>query len=491
MNEILTVEQSYAADKAAEKAGIASYDLMEAAGKAAADAALRLMPARPVVVLCGLGNNGGDGFVAARRLKEMGRPVQVFLLGERDALKGDAAEAAKRWGGEVGTLTDESVSEAGVVIDALFGAGLSRPLDGVPAALAAATKQNGAPVLSIDVPSGIDGDSGKPKDGGEFFDAAVTVTFFRKKPAHVLYPGSAISGQVVVADIGIPGAVLNEIQPKLRENGPPLWAHGLPRPPLDAHKHSRGRLAVVSGNALATGAARLAARAGQRAGAGFTTLFGDEAATRINAAHETSIVVKAAAPGEATADAIRVFGAHAAVAGPGAGVNEQTRALVSSLLEEELSLVLDADVLTAFADDRDRFFSKLSGRCVLTPHEGEFARLFPDLAENGATKIVRAATAAGISGAVVLLKGPDTVIAAPDGRVVVNTVSSPYLASAGTGDVLAGIIGGLAAQHMDVFMAAAAGTWLHGRAAQALGIGLIAEDLIDAVPRLLRGASSS
>ncbi len=491
MNEILTVEQSYAADKAAEKAGVASYELMEAAGKAVADAALRLMPAKPTAVLCGPGNNGGDGFVAARRLKEMGRPVRVFLLGEAGALKDDAAEAAKRWGGEIEPLTESSADEADVVIDALFGSGLSRPLEGDPASLAARTKKNDVPVLSIDAPSGVEGDSGKPKGGGEYFDAAVTVTFFRKKPAHVLYPGAAISGQVVVADIGIPAGVLNEIQPAVRENGPPLWAGELPRPSRDAHKHSRGRLAVVSGGEFATGAARLSARAGQRAGAGFTTLFGDEAATRINAAHETSIVLQQAEPGEGTADAIRNFGPHAAVIGPGAGVNDKTRALVSSLLEEELSLVLDADALTVFSGHRELFYNKLSERCVLTPHEGEFARIFPDLAENGVSKIDRAAKAAEISGTVVLLKGPDTVIAAPDGRVIVNTVSSPYLASAGTGDVLAGIIGGLAAQHMDVFMAAAAGAWLHGRAAQALGAGLIAEDLIDAVPRLLRGASSS
>lgn len=490
MHEVLTVKEMYAADKAANESGIETYDLMEAAGRGVADAVIRLMPAAPVAVLCGPGNNGGDGFVAARRLRELGRNVTVCLLGDVDALEGDAARAAKEWDGPVSPLGEDSLDGAGVVIDALFGAGLSRPLEGAPAALADTAASRQIPVVAVDVPSGLDGDRACPKGDGPAFRAALTITFFRKKPAHVLMPGAAYCGEIIVHDIGIPASVLPAINPAARENTPDFWKDGVPKPDAMGHKHSRGRLAVISGGEFMTGAARLSARAGQRVGAGFVTLYGDEAATRINAAHETSIVLKAAARGDAMVQAVKEFHPAATIIGPGAGRDDRTKDMVLGLLEAGSPVVLDADALSIFEDDEEVFYKALHDKAVLTPHDGEFARVFPKEAGAKASKIEKARSAAKRSGAVVLCKGPDTVIARPDGLVLVNTVSSPFLASAGTGDVLSGMIGGLLAQGVEPFAAACMGAWIHGRAGQGIGPGLIAEDLIRATPRLMQAMLS-
>jgi len=486
MHEILTVDEMYAADQAAKDAGIDPYDLMEAAGRGVAEAVLRLMPAQPAAVLCGPGNNGGDGFVAARRLKAAGREATVFLLGERDALEGEAARAAAAWDGDVRALTEKSLDGAGLAVDALFGAGLSRALEGAPAGLARTAAERRLPVVAVDVPSGLAGDLGAPKDGGPSFAAALTVTFFRKKPAHVLFPGAQLCGDVVLHDIGVPASVLGGIKPRALENAPALWREALPRPAAQTHKHARGRLAVVSGGAFATGAARLAARAGQRAGAGFVTLFGDAEATRVNAAHETSIVLQAVERGAAMRAPIDAFEPAAVVVGPGAGVDDATRDLVLGLLGSSRPAVIDADALSAFESDPGALFGALGPSSVLTPHAGEFARLFPDEAAAASSKIDKARAAAARSGATVLFKGPDTVIARPDGAIVVNTMSSPFLASAGSGDVLAGLIGGLLAQGMEPFAAACAAAWIQGRAGRGVGAGLVAEDLVGALPPILR-----
>lgn len=487
MNEILSIGQTRQSDAFAENAGVPGFSLMRAAGAAVAREARRVAPLGRITVLCGPGNNGGDGYVVAAALREAGRSVSVYALGDPAALKGDAAKAAALWGETIRPLSEAAIGESDVVVDALFGAGLTRPLEGDAARLAEACAQVGALVIAADVPSGLDGDTGEPRGEGPCFRADVTVTFFRKKPAHVLVPGREICGEIVVADIGIPEAAITALAPALWENDPDLWAGAFPWPASDTHKHRRGRLAVLCGPALGTGAARLACAGGRRAGAGFTTLFGGEDALRVAAARETGTVLHAAEAGAPTADAIRGFGAAAAVLGPGAGTTAATRDSVTSLLEDGPPLILDADALTVFADAPERLFEALRGDCLLTPHEGEFARIFPDLAEGAGagSKIDRARAAAARAGAVVLLKGPDTVVAAPDGRAMVNTTTTPFLASAGTGDVLAGIAGGLVAQGMPVFEAGCAATWLHGRAGIILGPGLIAEDLPDVLPEIL------
>jgi hydroxyethylthiazole kinase-like uncharacterized protein yjeF len=467
--EILTVAEMTAADRAAIEAGTPGIVLMERAGAAVADAIVVRFKPCPVTVLCGPGNNGGDGFVVARILAEAGWPVHLALLGRREALAGDAALAAGGWTGAVEAWDEAACDGAGLVVDGLFGAGLSRPLSAEAAAPLRRAEASGVPIVAIDLPSGLAGDLAEPF--GDASRAALTVTFHRKKPAHVLEPGRGLCGEIVIADIGL-------AEPRgatLFENDPALWSKRFPWPAAAAHKHSRGSLLVVSGHSHSTGAARLAARAGLRIGAGLSTVMSPPDALLVNAAQLEAVMVQPFADGGELAEAARR--AQAVVIGPAAGVDAATRANVLALAGTEAALVLDADALTVFRDDPDALFGMLGKRHVLTPHVGEFNRLFPRLLQAAPDRIAAAREAAKRSGAVVLLKGPDTVIATPDGRAVVNANGSPFLATAGSGDVLAGFIGGMMAQGMDAFDAACAGAWIHAEAGRGFGPGLIAEDL--------------
>jgi NAD(P)H-hydrate epimerase len=505
------------ADKAAVAAGVPSLDLMEAAGRAVAEAVWELLAGAArgtgvVLVACGPGNNGGDGLVAARLLRERGVVVRVGLLGERAALRGDAAHVAARWDGVVEALSASLVA-GDVIVDALFGAGLSRPLDAHAAAVVAAINGSGKPVVAVDVPSGLDGSSGHTV-GDTVVQATHTVTFFRLKPGHLLLPGRLLCGEVRLADIGIPDAVLSEIAPRTVANRPALWRNVHPWPSLAGHKYARGHAVAVSGPADMTGAARLAARGALRIGAGLVTLVGSAAATAINATHATAVMVRAVASDAVVAEFLADARRNAVVIGPGAGANAATAATVLTVLASGAATVLDADALTAFVPHEgeapikaaglgfvvrgadpdptgEGLFATIRSRTapvVLTPHEGEFKRLFGDV---DGSKIERARQAARISGAIVVLKGPDTVIAAPDGRAAINDNAPPSLATAGSGDVLAGFITGLLAQGMPAFEAACAGVWLHGECANAFGIGLIAEDLPEALPRVLAQLAKS
>lgn len=466
-----------AADAAAIAAGTPGRELMERAGAAVAVALAERWPEGAVAVLCGPGNNGGDGFVAARLLAQAGRPVRLALLGDPAALRGDAAAAAADWTGPVERLGPESAAGAAVVVDALFGAGLARPLDGV-AREALRFAERTAPIVAVDLPSGLAGDTGAAL--GYAPQAALTVTFHRKKPAHVLEPGRGFCGAVMVADIGL----AEPSDGRLRENGPALWGSAYPWPARAAHKHARGRLVVVSGGPWSTGAARLAARGGLRVGAGLVTLLSPVEALASNAAHLEAVMLR---PFETELELeAGAAQADAAVIGPAAGVTEATVAHVEALARTGAALVLDADALTVFRDMPDDLFSTLDRDDVLTPHAGEFERLFPGLLAGSPERITAVRRAAERAHAVVLLKGPDTVIAAPDGRAAVNTNGTPWLATAGSGDVLAGLIGGLIAQGMDSFGAACAAVWLHAEAGASFGPGLIAEDLPDLLPPVLR-----
>lgn len=506
--ELLTVEEMGRADRLAIAAGTPGLALMEAAGRAVAAAVVEMAGAgATIAVVCGPGNNGGDGFVAARVLREAGHNVRVGLLGRRDALKGDAAVMAQLWDGAVEALSAQTLTGADVIVDALFGAGLSRPPDGVAADVVAAMNAAGRPVVAVDVPSGLDGTSGQAE--GPVVQATRTVTFFRPKPGHLLLPGRLKCGDVQVADIGIPASVLAGIVPRTRVNRPANWLAHYPRPHLDAHKYTRGHAIVVSGPAEGTGAARLGARAALRVGAGLVTLVGNAAATAINATHATAVMVRAIPSDAALAEILADERRNATLIGPGAGVGAATALTVLSVLAAPAAAVLDADALTSFAAGESAapvkaaglgfvvraepdptsevLFAAIkarSGPVVLTPHEGEFKRLFGDLP---GSKLERARRAAAASGAVVVLKGPDTVIAAADGQAAINDNAPPWLATAGSGDVLAGLVTGLLAQRMPAFEAACAAVWLHGECASSFGIGLIAEDLPEALPRVLRG----
>lgn len=478
--EILSVEQCYQADAYAAAHGIPTLTLMEKAGRAVADAIEARWAPLTVAVLCGPGNNGGDGFVVARLLRERGWDVRLALLGRRDALKGDAAAMAARWSGSDEALSSTMFDDVTLIVDALFGAGLSRPLDGDVAALAKALNKSAIPVVAVDVPSGIVGDTGQALDGLSIA-ADLTVTFFRKKPAHVLSP--EICGEIVVADIGIPVAALDEIKPTLFENGPAQWAYPWPQP--KGYKYSRGHCVVVSGPAHATGAARMAARAALRVGAGLVSVASPEDAVATNAAHLTAVMIKPFDGAGELSVLLKDERLNSVVIGPGCGTGKETKAMVAAVLATKAAVVLDADALTVFKDDPSALFKQVREPCVLTPHDGEFERIFPGLLKKSASRIDAARDAAKTAGCTVLLKGSDTVIAAPDGRAIVNTHSTPMLATAGSGDVLSGLIGGLMAQKLDSFKAAAMAAWLHGDAALRFGPGLIAEDLPELLPEVL------
>jgi len=475
---LLTPRQMDEADRASEGAGVSVGALMEAAGAAVAVAVGERWPMRTVTVLCGPGNNGGDGFVAARHLQAAGWPVQVALLGARDALKGAAAQAAGQWTGDFAPFTPESLDGAGLVIDAIFGAGLSRPVDGKALQLVEAMKTRRMPICAVDVPSGLDGASGEVR--GAAAPADLTVTFFRKKPGHLLYPGRGLCGDLVVADIGTPASVLQSIAPNTWENGPGLWLDGYPWPQPESHKYTRGEVLILGGEAT-TGASRMSALAASRAGAGLVTLAAPAAVWSVYAASLTNAIVRSIHGDSDWLDLLADIRRNAIAIGPGAGVGASTRQYVLDALATRRATVLDADALTSFAEAPEDLFRAIQGPCVLTPHAGEFMRLFPTLGD----KLERTRNAAKTSGAVVLLKGPDTVIAAPDGRAVINANAPPQLATGGSGDVLTGFVVALLAQGMAPFEAAAAAVWLHGAAASEFGLGLVADDLPAILPRVI------
>jgi hydroxyethylthiazole kinase-like uncharacterized protein yjeF len=509
--ELLTVGQMAQADAATIAAGTSGMALMQAAGEAVVAAIVQRWSAREVVVLCGPGNNGGDGFVVASGLQQRGWPVRVALLGQGNALKGDAALAAQAWAAQHASVTGEggqpwvAVSKAcldgaALVVDALFGAGLSRPLDGLAAEVLERAHDLGLPIVAIDVPSGVWGDTGQATRAVQ---AHLTVTFFRLKPGHLLMPGRASCGELLLADIGIRADMLPALQVQTYENQPLLWRTMWPRADVAGHKYHRGH-ALVWGGPEMTGAARLSAKSAARMGAGLTTVCTPRKAWPVYATALECVMVHPL-DGDSAAEWQRGLSGlladarlSAVLIGPGAlgGSNAAgIRGLVLTMLASGRPVVLDADALTVFQEDPALLFAAIAGHLrpvVLTPHEGEFARLFATAEVSGAgSKLARARAAARLSGAVVLLKGADTVVAAPDGRAAINRHAPPWLATAGAGDVLAGMILGLLAQGMPAWQAACAAVWLHGDAAQAFGQGLIADDLPGQIPGSLSRLSAA
>lgn len=498
--EILTVSQMARADAATIAQGTPGFTLMQSAGAAVVQAIVQRWAPRATVVLCGPGNNGGDGWVVARDLRRLGWPVKVVSLVDPAALAGDAAKAAQAWLSDSPPaswcpLEPQALDGAALVVDALFGAGLSRPLDEPVRRVLERASARSLPIVAVDVPSGVWGDRGEA-DGA--VPCALTVTFFRRKPAHVLMPARALCGQVVVADIGIDPAVLPDLAVQSWDNQPSVWRPTWPHADAAGHKYHRGH-ALVWGGGLMTGAARLSARAAARVGAGLTTVCVPQSAWAVYASALTSVMVHPVA-GEGAAqwqgglasllDDPRL---SAALIGPGALGGTQPgglRGLVLTLLASGRPVVLDADALTVFEEDPTLLFAAIAGHSrpvVLTPHEGEFARLFRQLPIGpDAGKVERARAASRASGAVVLLKGADTVVASPDGRATLNRHAPATLATAGSGDVLAGLVLGLLSQGMPAWQAASAAAWLHGEAAASFGPGLLADDLPECIPQALR-----
>jgi len=480
--ELLSVVQMYAADQAAMSSGISGRALMEAAGAGVAHEIALRWPVGRIAILCGPGNNGGDGFVAARYLQEVGWTVRLGLLGSKAKLKGDAAAMAELWPDDIETLSLTIFENADVIVDALFGAGLSRPIEGKAAEILEGVQLSPAAVVAVDVPSGVHGDSGQVL--GKAVPADLTVTFHRRKTGHVLLPGRVLCGEVAVIDIGIPDGVAEDGINLVRENKPELWLDELPRPAIDGHKYARGHAVVASGDAESCGASRLAARAALRIGAGLVTALGPAEAMKLHAAYTAAVMTETCETADVFDSLISQRRRNAVLIGPGNGVTATTRENVLAALKRNLACVLDADALTVFQDQPGDLFSAIEGPCVLTPHDGEFGRLFGPAGETP-DKLRRTRDAAASSGAVVISKGGDTVIAAPDGRAVVNTSAPAELATAGSGDVLAGMVVGLLAQGVAPFEAACVAVWMHGEAARIVGPGLIADDLPDALMKVL------
>ncbi|MDE2578817.1 MAG: NAD(P)H-hydrate dehydratase [Hyphomicrobiales bacterium] len=487
--DLLTTAEMAEADRLTVAGGLPGAMLMEAAGAAVADRAAAMLAKRGrgrVLVLCGPGANGGDGYVAARLLAAMGFSTQVAALGDPSALRGDAANAARGWSGPV-EKAETIALEADLVVDALFGAGLARPLEGAAAALVARVndwRSRGGAVLAVDIPSGVDGTTGAVR--GAALQADETVSFFRLKPGHLLMPGRALCGLAHLAEIGIDAGVLETIQPRAFRNLPGLWRVALPGPRIDAHKYARGHAVAVSGGLVSTGAGRLAARGALRAGAGLVSVASPPDALTVNAAHLTAIMLIGCASAQELARILADRRKNAVVLGPGLGVGETTCALAEAALASGAHVTLDADALTSFSGAPERLFAAIAaapGAVVATPHAGEFARLFG--APQG-SKLDSARRAAARSGATIVFKGPDSVAAAPDGRASIAANAPPWLATAGSGDVLAGMVCGLMAQGAPAFEAASAAVWMHGEAGALCGPGLIAEDLPEALPAVWR-----
>jgi hydroxyethylthiazole kinase-like uncharacterized protein yjeF len=460
---LLTPDEMGRADAEAARFGRPGRLLMGNAGRAVARAVLRRFTPRRVLVLCGPGNNGGDGYVAARLLQEWGWPVAVAALAAPRS-GSDAAWAAGLWHGPTVPFAAASAHRAGLVIDAVFGAGLARDVDGLVADTLRAADSR---LLAIDVPSGVDGATGAVR--GYAPAAAATVTFFRYKPGHLLLPGRDLCGALELADIGIPDGVFATVPAGAWLNRPGLWQ--LPAFGSESHKYRRGHVTVLGGAAM-TGAARLAAAAARRAGAGLVTVAASQGG-EVYRAGEPGLIVTGQPLGSLLADERR----QVWVCGPGLGQDE-ARSALPALLASGRAVVADADALTAFAGNPEA----LRGVAVMTPHAGEFTRVF---GQPGVDRLAAARAVARRTGAVVLLKGSDTIVAAPDGHAAINASAPPWLATAGTGDVLAGLIAGLLAQGLRAFEAAAAAAWLHGRAAALAGQFMIVEDLLPAIPAAL------
>jgi hydroxyethylthiazole kinase-like uncharacterized protein yjeF len=483
-SELLTPEQMAQADRLTISSGIGGSWLMENAGYAVTDVVLKHCPGiRRAIVLCGPGNNGGDGYVVARLLSERGVPALVYRRFEPKPHT-DAAMAAIAWRGPVLKLEALEIEPSDVVIDALYGAGFRGALEGVDAQAAQIVEASGAPVICIDLPSGIDGLSGIHQ--GTSFIANHTVTFFCKKPGHLLYPARALCGELHVTDIGISPRAFDDIKPLLFENGPVLFEHALPKPDPQSHKYSRGAVGVFSGGAGATGAARLSALASAKAGAGAVIVLAPASAVADLGAQLTSAMIRTIDNPKALAHIISDRKYAALVLGPGFGDLPRLRENILTLLQgtRAIPLVLDADVFSAFADEPHTLFAaieKSSCPAVMTPHEGEFQRMFPGIAKSSLGKQEKARAAAALAHCTMIYKGPDTVIASPDGRAAINSNGGPMLATAGSGDVLSGVVAGLLAQKMPAFEAACAAVYFHAEAGQRLGNGLIAEELAGAI----------
>lgn len=478
--EVLSVAAMREADARTIAAGVNGFVLMRNAARGATDLLTALYPLQDTAVLVGPGNNGGDGFVIATLLTKRGWPVTVHAIEPDYRWQGDALSARQGWNGAIRPLDALDAARPGLLIDCLFGTGLSRPIEGALAAFVEALNGSARSRVAIDIPSGVNGDTGAVL--GTALRCARTITFARPRPGHWLMPGRQYVGALHVIEIGLNPGVLGALHDGVALNRPALWRDVFPWPQAAGHKYSRGHAVIYGGPLAMSGAARLSAQGALRAGAGLVTVTCPPDALSVYAGQLTAIMVRPVEDTAAFAQFLRDPRLNAVLLGPGAGVNPTTREAVLRALDGgKRAVVLDADALTVFASQTERLKRAIQGPVVLTPHEGEFARLFA----RGESKLDAARAAAAAMGAVLVLKGADTVVAAPDGRASINTLDAPQLATAGSGDTLAGFITGLLCAGMPAYEAASCAVWLHARCAQHVGYGLIAEDLPGQVPAVL------
>ncbi|MEO9640873.1 MAG: NAD(P)H-hydrate dehydratase [Lentilitoribacter sp.] len=478
MGELLTPEQMSKADALTIESGIAGIELMRRAGAFIFEVLHQHFPkVKTVLVVAGVGNNGGDGFILAELLKRYGYDVAVTIIGDNTKIAGDARLAFDKMSKDIQPIKNPDFDDYHLIVDGIFGAGLKREVKGDFADIIHAINASATQILAIDLPSGINGQTGKVS--GCAIKAQATATFFRYKPGHILFPGRELCGKVYLGQIGISEKVLNQISPRLNLNIPVLWQDHYPILKATGHKYSRGHTLSVSAGLDKSGAARLMAKAALRMGAGLVTIACPSETLSAHAARTDAIMLSKMDNEHELSNILDDKRINAVCVGPGLDPNEQTRSITKIILNTDKSVVLDAGALTAFSDEPCALFDLIKARSsptILTPHDGEFARLFPVLTLSQ-DKVKRTKIASETSSATVVLKGPDTVIAKGSNNAAITSNAPPWLATAGSGDVLCGIITALLAQGMPEFEAACAGVWFHGEAGAKAGPGLISSDL--------------
>lgn len=487
----LSREEMKEAEQRAITHGVSGLQMMGCAGREIAKIIKKRFSNKDanILVLCGSGNNGGDGFVVAKHLHHAGYRVHAIAMTSLDQLAPDALYMAKQCNAPKTVYQgddrfwEEHLAKADLVIDALFGTGLSRPIEGNVFRLIEAVNKSSAKVIAIDIPSGIDANTGGLL--GIAMNATMTVTFEAKKPGHILQPGKAYVGELQVVGIDIPTDVMASFTPSILRNTPMVWGKHLPIRPEASHKYHAGHL-VVRGGEVLQGAAKLVSLSGLRVGAGLVTIAVPSKALPQYCASNLSVMQKPVDTVEEWNQFVSDPRVTAMVIGPGNGVGELTKQLVFASCRLGKSLVLDADGLTSVGGDIDSLTQLTHDHVVITPHEGEWERCFARKLNSQDDKVTRARATASLLKGVVVLKGNDTVIASHDGRIVINDHTTSLLATAGTGDVLSGLIAGLMAAGMKPFEAACAAVWIHGDLALRTGIGMISEDLPDTIPEVLQ-----
>ena len=459
-----------------------SFNLMQKAGKLAAKNIDLLYTKRKTLILCGIGGNGGDGFIIAQELSNKGWDIKVSIVGDQNKIKGDSLKALKILKLKLFNFDKINLDKSKLFIDAIYGIGLSRNINNKECAILNTIDKHPAPVIAIDIPSGIDCNTGKILGFAAYCD--LTITFSTLKIGHILIPGSEKINKIKILDIGISKDVINKIKPDIKINSKNQWLKKIIWPKIDDHKYSRGYSLIIGGPRNMTGASRLAALSAQRAGSGIVALVSDKKAEEIYFNSLTSQLVKTYKNIKEYNSIINEYRVDSIVIGPGLDISNNSILKIKSALKTNKRIVLDAGALTCFKNKLEIFVKMISGKdVIITPHEGELKSILPNLSGSLISKALKSAK---ILNTIVVLKGPTTVIASPNNKAFVNTAGAKWLATAGSGDVLAGIIGGLLSNKMEAFYAAAYGVWMHSEAGKYLGPGLIAEDIPKILPKIIK-----